>query len=88
MAMRNPLHRRLGRQLRHETGRYLGTFLLLVVTVGVVSGFLATLSSIQRIVDGMDGRYSVEDARFETSEPLGDDARSAAEKGGATIYDN
>ncbi len=51
---RNPLNRRLGRQLVHDAGKYLGIFALLLVTIAVISGFLATLSSIQGILSGMD----------------------------------
>lgn len=52
--MRNPLNRRLGRQLVHDAGKYLGIFALLLVTIAVISGFLATPSSIRGILSGMD----------------------------------
>lgn len=86
--MRNPLHSRFGRQLLHNAGRYLGIFALLVATISVVSGCLITISSVQAILENMDEKNSVEDARFEASEPIGDDARAAVEDEGVTVFDN
>lgn len=85
--MRNPLNRRFGRQLVHNPGRYLGIFVLLAATISVVSGCLVTISSIQAILDGMYEKNSVEDARFETAEPLDEDARTAVEAKGVTVFD-
>ena len=86
--MRNPLHRRFGRQLVQEAGRYLGIFALLVVTIGVVSGFLATSSSMQKTYAGLDETNALEDARFETSDAITDEARSAVEGLGAKVNDD
>ena len=85
---RNPLHKRFKRQLVHNASRYLGILALLVVVVGVVSGLFTTLSSVQAIMDGMDEDNAVEDARFETDEPLSGEARAAVEGVGARVYDN
>jgi putative ABC transport system permease protein len=85
--MRNPLNRRLGRQLVHDAGKYLGIFALLLVTIAVISGFLATLSSIRGILSDMDEANAVEDARFATSTAIDDAARGAVEDEGAAVYD-
>jgi hypothetical protein len=85
--MRNPLNRRFGRQLVHNACRCLGIFALLAATISVVSGCLATISSVQKILDGMYEKNSIEDARFETAEPIGDDARDAVEETGAMVFD-
>ena len=37
--MKNPLNKRLLRELREELGKYLVIFLLLTMTIGFVSGF-------------------------------------------------
>ncbi len=86
--MHNPLHKRYARQLVHDAGRYIGIFVLLVVTISVTSGFLATISSIQGVLAEQQASSAIEDARVETSEPIDDDARRAAEDLGATLYDN
>ena len=38
--MKNPLNKRLPREFRKDFGKYLVIFLLLVITIGFVSGFL------------------------------------------------
>ena len=87
-GMRNPLHRRFERQLVHEAGKHLGIFVLLIVTIGVVSEFLATSASMQKTYADLDGTDALEDARFETAEATTDEARSAVEDLGVKVYDN
>lgn len=88
--MRNPLIRRLPRELRNNIGKYLGIFLLMTGSIALVSGFLLAASSIGAIMATMRDDYVIEDARFTldyeaTSEQL-DAAREAAQPyGGATI---
>lgn len=36
--MKNPLHKRLPREIRSEFGKYIVIFLLMVATIGFVSG--------------------------------------------------
>lgn len=62
--MRNPLHRRFPRELRANAGKYAGIFVMLVMAIGLTSGFLNAASSIQKIIDGMDETYAIEDGRF------------------------
>ena len=38
--MKNPLNRRLTRELKGELGKYLVILILLIATIGFVSGFL------------------------------------------------
>jgi len=86
--MRNPLHKRYPRQLVHDAGRYIGIFVLLVVTISVTSGFLATISSIQHVIAEQQASSSLEDARVETSAAIGKDVRQAVEDLGVTAYNN
>ena len=44
--MKNPLRKRLPRELKTEFGKYLVIFLLLVATIGLVSGFLVADGSM------------------------------------------
>ena len=46
MVRRNPLNRRWKAELKSDIGRYLMIFLLLVISVGVVSGFLVADGSM------------------------------------------
>lgn len=65
--MTSPLMRRLPRQLVNEFGKYLGIFLLLVISIALVAGFLVAASSIELMVKEMPERYAIEDARLTTA---------------------
>ena len=53
--MKNPLNKRLPREFRKDFGKYLVIFLLLVITIGFVSGFLvADGSMIKAYNEGID----------------------------------
>ena len=62
--MKNPLRKRLPRELKTEFGKYLVIFLLLVATIGLVSGFLvADGSMIIAYNEGFE-KYNVEKIGF------------------------
>lgn len=84
----SPLARRLPRELTHNLGKYLGIFLLMVMAIGLTTGFLSASMSIERILDGMRDTYVVEDGRFETTAPAPEDALAAAEDLGMTVYES
>lgn len=44
--MKNPLRKRIPRELKGEFGKYLVVFLLMVLTIGFVSGFLVADGSM------------------------------------------
>ena len=52
--MKSPLRKRIPRELKGEFGKYLVVFLLMVLTIGFVSGFLVAdgsmLESVQRLI--------------------------------------
>ena len=70
--MKNPLNKRLPREFRKDFGKYLVIFLLLVITIGFVSGFLvADGSMIKAYNEGID-KYNTENGHFRTSEKMND----------------
>lgn len=86
--MKNPLNRRLPREFRKDFGKYLVIFLLLVVMIGFVSGFLvADGSMIKAYNDGFQ-KYNIENGHFRTSEQMNDAQLQTAEENGITLYDN
>ena len=48
--MKNPLNKRLPREFRKDFGKYLVIFLLLVITIGFVSGFLVADGSMIKLI--------------------------------------
>ncbi len=85
--MRNPLNRRFGRQLKTEFGKYLVIFILLVATIGFVSGFLVADGSMIIAYNDSFEKYNIEDGHFETQKALNKAQIKAVEDLGVTLYD-
>lgn len=86
--MKNTLNKRLPREFRKDFGKYLVIFLLLVITIGFVSGFLvADGSMIKAYNEGIDN-YNTENGHFRTSEKMNDAQIQSVEENGIRIYDN
>lgn len=86
--MKNPLNKRLPREFRKDFGKYLVIFLLLVITIGFVSGFLvADGSMIKAYTEGIDN-YNTENGHFRTSEKMNDAQIQSVEENGIRIYNN
>ncbi len=49
--MRNPLNKRLPRELKHDFGKYLVIFLFMVMMISLVSGFLVADNSVKHSYD-------------------------------------
>ena len=68
--MKNPLRKRLPRELKGELGKYLVVFILMVLTIGMVSGFLvADGSMIVAYNDGFE-KYNIENGNFRTNQHI------------------
>ena len=86
--MKSPLRKRIPRELKGEIGKYLVVFILMVATIGMVSGFLvADGSMIQAYNEGFE-KYNIEDGNFRTGERLYRGQREAIEEEGVKIYEN
>lgn len=49
--MRNPLWRRIPKELKEELGKYIVIFLFMVITTGMVSGFMVAGESMKKTYD-------------------------------------
>lgn len=78
--MFSPLSKRFPRELKNNLGKYLGIFAMMVMAIGLTSGFLSAASSISKIMDKMDDAYLIEDARFTTNFEASNKALSAAKQ--------
>lgn len=85
--MKNPLNKRLPRELRSEFGKYLVIFLLMLGSIGFVSGFLVAGGSM--LVTYHEGfeKYNIEDGNFCTKKELNKAKRKAIEGFGVTLYE-
>ncbi len=63
--MKNPLIKRLPRELKSEAGKYLIIFIFMIIVIGFVSGFLVASGSLVKIYDESFEKYNIEDGNFE-----------------------
>lgn len=86
--MRNPLIKRLPRELKSEFGKYLVIFLFLGGVIALVSGFLVASSSMATAYDESFEKYNIEDGNFELAAEADDTLIETLEKEDVTIYQN
>ena len=86
--MKNPLRKRLPRELKGELGKYLVVFILMVLTIGMVSGFLvADGSMIVAYNDGFD-KYNIENGNFRTNQQIYKSQKEEIQNLGIKLYEN
>ncbi len=71
-----------------DIGKYIVIFILLVLSIGFVSGFLVAGESMIKAYDESFERYNIEDGNFRTEEPLSDARKAWIEEKGVTVYEN
>ncbi len=86
--MKNPLRKRLLRELRQEIGKYLVVFILMVATIGFVSGFLVADGSILTAYNNSFKKYNIEDGNFTTEEKIYKNQQETIEDYGVKLYEN
>lgn len=85
--MKNPLCRRIPKELKDDFGKYIVIFLFMVITMGMVSGFLVAGESMKQTYDQSFDKYNVEDGHFALNSEATDDMKKAIEDEGVTLYD-
>lgn len=68
--MKNPLNKRLPRELKSDLGKYLALFLFMTLMIGFVSGFLVAGDSMKTAYDESFEKYNIEDGHFTLAVPL------------------
>ncbi|MCR4950411.1 MAG: ABC transporter permease [Solobacterium sp.] len=68
--MKNPLLKRLPRELRGDFGKYATIFILLTLTISFVSGFLVADNSMITAYNESFEKYNVEDGHFRVQNAL------------------
>ena len=86
--MKNPLRKRLPRELKGELGKYLVVFILMATSIGFVSGFLVADNSMLIAYNEGFGKYNIEDGNFRTAEQVHKTQREEIEALGVKLYDN
>ncbi len=86
--MKNPLNKRLFRELKSDIGKYFVIFVLLVLSIGFVSGFLVAGESMIKAYNDSFEKYTIENGNFRTEEELTDAQKEWIEDRGVSLYDN
>lgn len=86
--MKSPLRKRIPRELRAEFGKYLVVLILMISTIGFVSGFLvADGSMIQAYNEGFE-KYNIEDGNFRVKKELTSSQKREITTNEVTLYEN
>ncbi len=80
ISMKNPLRRRILRELKSDFGKYLVIFILLATSIGFVSGFLVAAGSMIKAYNDSFEKYTIENGNFRVGEPLNERQKAAIEK--------
>ncbi len=86
--MKNPLRKRLLRELKSEFGKYAVIFLLLAGTISFVSGFLVADGSMLKAYNDGFTKYNIEDGNFQTKKKMNKAQERSVQEFGITVYDN
>ena len=87
--MKNPLNKRLPRELKGEWPKYFIIFLFFVLMISAVSGFLVSENSLKKASDDGFESYKVEDGCFDCKEQLSDDTlKKIQDEGKIEAYPN
>lgn len=86
--MRNPLIKRLPRELLSEITKYLVIFIFMTGTIGFISGFLVAGDSLKKSYDESFEKYNIEDGNFELLNKADENLINTLEEQDLKIYNN
>ena len=86
--MKNPLRKRILRELRGEFGKYLVIFLLMTLTIGFISGYLIAGGSMKTAFDNSFSKYNIENGNFRLQKAANKAQLSQMRDLGIQVYEN
>lgn len=87
--MKNPLNKRLPRELKGEWHKYFIIFLFFVLTISAVSGFLVSDNSLMKSNEESYEKYKIEDGNYEYAQASDDETVKRIENDGKIdVYEN
>ena len=84
---KNPLNNRFIRDLRDDLGKYVVIALLMIFTIGFVSGFLVADGSMVKAYNESFTKYNVEDGNFRTQKKMNKAQWKSVEELGLHLYE-
>lgn len=86
--MKNPLIKRLPRELKHELPKYIVLFVFMTVMIGFVSGFLVASGSMITAYDESFEKYNIEDGNFELMQKADENLIKTLENDDVEIFES
>ena len=86
--MKNPLRKRLPRELVGDLSKYLVVFLFMTLTIGMISGFLVADDSMLQAYDESFEKYNIEDGNFTLAAEADDALIDEIEKSDVTVCEH
>ena len=84
--MKNPLNRRLPRELKGEMGKYMVIFLFMMLTIGFTSGYFVANSSMLQASEESYDKYNIEDGHFVVKDEISASLQRKLEQEDVKIY--
>ncbi|MCR4668484.1 MAG: ABC transporter permease [Clostridia bacterium] len=85
--VKSPLRKRHLRELRSDPGKYLVIFILLVLSISEISGFMVADESMLKAYNESFEKYNIEDGNFTVDSQLTRKQADAIEAAGVRLYD-
>ena len=85
--MKNPLRKRIKREIFGEIGKYIAIFLFMHLSIGFISGFLVAASSMKTAYDNSFEKYNIENGNFTLAMKADDALISDIEKEDVKLYE-
>lgn len=86
--MKNPLNKRLPKELIQDFGKYIVIFIFLAGLISMVSGFLVADGSMIIAYNNSFEKYNIEDGNIELTRKMDNTFKETMEDEGLTLYNN
>lgn len=86
--MKNPLIKRLPRELKSELGKYIALFIFITGVIAIGSGFLVAVGSVSIAYDESFEKYNIEDGNFELAYEADSKLIEILKEDKVSIYEN
>ena len=86
--MKNPMRKRIWREIKGEAGKYIVIFLFMKAIIAVCSGYLIADESLKVAYDDSFEKYNIEDGNFRLASAADDELITRIEAEGVKLYEN
>ncbi len=86
--MRNPLNKRIPRELKKNAGRYISVFLLLTATITIGSAFMSVMESMDSSLKNNQNDARIEDGQFTLDAKADEETLAELEEYGINVSNN